>query len=75
MGGVSLILFKVSALCKESGISISRLEKEVGLGNATIWGWETSSPTVEKLRLVADYFRVSIDELIQPDQPSNQDTA
>lgn len=57
-------------LCKERGISIARLERETGLGNATIRGWETSSPTVDKLKLVADYFGVSIDNLVEQDQDS-----
>ena len=60
-----MIFSKISALCKERGISIAKLERETGLGNATIRGWETSSPTVDKLKLVADYFGVSIDNLVE----------
>lgn len=52
------------SLCKAKGISISRLEKETGLGNATIRGWGISSPTVEKLKVVADYLGVTVDYLI-----------
>ena len=40
-------------------------EKETGLGNATIRGWATSSPTIDKIRKVADFFNVSIDELVK----------
>ena len=65
-----MIFSKISVLCKERGISIARLERETGLGNATIRGWETSSPTVDKLKLVADYFGVSIDNLVEQDQDS-----
>ncbi len=43
---------------------ISKLEKEIGLGNATIRTWRTSSPSVDRLKLVADYFNVTMDELI-----------
>ena len=68
-----MIYTRVSALCKERGISIAKLEKETGLGNATVRGWETSSPTVEKLKLVTDYFGVSIDDLLKPEQ--SKDTA
>ena len=60
-----MIFSKISALCKERGISIAKLERETGLGNATIRGGETSSPTVDKLKLVADYFGVSIDNLVE----------
>ena len=39
----------------------------MGFGNATIRGWVTSSPTVEKLKAVADYFGVTVDELLEDD--------
>lgn len=63
-----MLIFKnVLSLCKSRGISIARLERETGLGNATIRGWVTSSPTVEKLKAVADYFGVTVDELLSDD--------
>ena len=59
-----MIYTNVSNLCRSRGISISKLERELGFGNATIRGWASSSPTVEKLKAVADYFGVTVDELI-----------
>lgn len=61
-------------LCKERGISISRLERDLGLGNATIRGWSKSSPRVDNLRLVADYFGVTVDSLTATNKKS-QNTA
>jgi len=59
------VLFeRIKSLCEEKGISISRLEQETGLGNATVRGWRESSPSVEKLKRVADYLGVTIDDLI-----------
>lgn len=63
-----MIYSKINKLYKSRGISISRLEKETGLGNATVRRWKTSSPTVDKLKLVSDYFGISIDELLKPEQ-------
>ena len=60
-----MIFENVVRLCKDSGITISRLEKETGLGNATVRGWEGSMPKVDKLKLVADYFGVKVDELLR----------
>lgn len=60
-----MILEKVEELCKKKGVSISRLEKECGIGNATIKGWEESSPRVDTLKKVADYFNVTIEYLIK----------
>lgn len=59
-----MIYTNVSTLCQSRGISIARLEKELGFGNSTIRGWVNSSPTVEKLKAVADYFGVTVDDLL-----------
>ena len=64
IGGERLLLQNILALCKERKISVAKLEKEIGLGNATIGRWGNSSPTVENVRKVADYFGVSIDGLM-----------
>ena len=47
-----MILINISNLCRERKISIARLERETGLGNATIRGWAESSPTVDNLKRV-----------------------
>ena len=60
-----MIFANIKARCDEKGISISQLEKAVGLGNATIRRWLHSSPTVDKLALVADYFGCSVDDLLR----------
>ena len=59
-----MILENISKLCKERGVSIARLERETGISNGTISRWGTSSPTVENVRKVADYFGTSVDALI-----------
>ncbi len=64
-----MIFANVSRLCRENKISIARLEREIGVGNATIRNWNTSSPTVDKLKLVADYFGVTMDEFLREDDP------
>ncbi|MCI8479120.1 MAG: helix-turn-helix transcriptional regulator [Oscillospiraceae bacterium] len=65
-----MILENISRLCKKNNISIAKLERETGLGNATIRGWKRASPTVDRLKLVADYFGVTLDELLREDEPT-----
>ena len=60
-----MLYANIQQLCKERGISIARLEKETGIGNATIGRWDKSSPTVAKLKSVADFFGVTVDDLIK----------
>lgn len=59
-----MLFDNVLALCKEKGITIARLEREAGLGNATVRGWENSTPNIVTIKKVADYFGVGIDDLL-----------
>ena len=52
-------------MCEVQNISIFSLEKKLGFGNGTISRWDTSSPTVANLKKVADYFGVTMEELLE----------
>lgn len=60
-----MILDNIQELCNLNGITIGQLEKNLGFGFATIRKWDKSNPTIDKLKKVADYFNVSIDELMR----------
>lgn len=45
-------------------MSIFAIERTLKSGNGTIYAWERCSPSVEKLKLVADHFGVTVDELL-----------
>lgn len=51
--------------CAERGISIARLEKECGLGNATIRKWDKSSPKVSSVKKVSDYLEIPLCKLLE----------
>lgn len=70
-----MIFENICILCKENGISIARLEREVGLGNATIRGWEVSVPGVDKLKRVADYFGVTVDYILSDSDVSRSESS
>ena len=59
-----LIFENIKKLCNEHGTSIFALEKTLGIGNGVISRWKESSPRVETLKLVADYFGVTVDDLL-----------
>lgn len=59
-----MIYKNILALCKEKNITISKLEKEIGLGNGTIGRWAKVSPSVENAKKVADFFGVTVDSLM-----------
>ena len=60
-----MILANIRRLCRKKGISINQLEIKLGLGNGTITKWDKSSPKVDNLKIVADYFKVSVDSLLK----------
>ena len=59
-----MILARIRQLCERHGCTLTKLEKECGLANATIRRWETASPSADNLAKVADYFGVSVDFLL-----------
>lgn len=59
-----MLLENITRLCKEKNLSIAKLERETGIGNGTIGRWDESSPKVDTLKKVADFFGVSVDSLL-----------
>lgn len=59
------MFLKISELCKKRGITVTQLEKLLGFGRGTITKWRKSSPTVDKLKMVADYFGVPIEYFLE----------
>lgn len=62
-----MILDNIKRLCRERKTNITNLEKEVGLGFGTVYKWGKVSPSVDNLKLVADYFNVTVDKLLSDD--------
>ena len=56
---------RIKQLCAKKGISVAKLETDLGFGNASIRKWEkSSSPSIDKIVKIAAYFDVSIDYLM-----------
>ena len=61
----SVLYQRIKLLCAEKGISINKLESTLGLGLSSIQKWKTAtSPSVEKIMKIANYFDVSLDYLL-----------
>lgn len=58
------IFENIEKLCTKNHITITQLERELSLGNGTIFRWKTSSPSVNNLQKVANYFKVKIEKLL-----------
>lgn len=63
--GAAELYKNIELRCEERGISIARLERESGLGNATVRGWVKSYPRMDSLAKVANYLKVDINDLVK----------
>ncbi len=64
-----MIFENISGLCKKRGIRIAGLEKAIGLGNGTIRRCVNAYPTVDMLLAVANYFGVTVNDLLSSGAP------
>lgn len=66
-----MLVHNIEALCEEHGLSVTQLEKELGISLGTIRTWKTRSPRLDTLTKVSNHFRVSIDSLVQNQDKSS----
>lgn len=55
---------RIKYLCNERKITFAEVERNVGISNGQIRRWDTSSPKIENVEKVANYFDVSTDYLL-----------
>ncbi|MFT8883010.1 MAG: helix-turn-helix transcriptional regulator [Liquorilactobacillus hordei] len=53
----------IKQLAKERNMSVYELEETLGFGKNTIYQWSHRTPSIERVKKVADYFGVSLDYL------------
>ena len=61
----------VKRLCAANGKKVLELESELGFPRSSISKWNDNIPSVLKVKKVADYFGVAIDELISNKDEGN----
>lgn len=59
-----LLVKTIRELCQSKGIAISQLETDLEFGAGLISRWTKSSPSIDKIVDISDYFNVSIDEIV-----------
>ena len=62
-----MIYENVKRLCEKNKTSIWALEKACGIGNGTIGKWADgdTNPRIGTLKKIADYFGITVDELLK----------
>jgi len=58
---------KVKTLCESEGISIFRLESELEIGNGTIGRWKNknSTPSIQVLKKISEYFKLPLSYFLE----------
>lgn len=55
---------RIKELCKNNGISANKLEKNLGFAAGYISKLDKSTPNAKNIKMIADYFNVSVDYLM-----------
>lgn len=66
----------IRASCKNQGSSITKMEKDLKFANGTVGKWANGKryPPKDKLLLVCDFLRISIEELMGEEQKEKLNT-
>lgn len=51
---------RIRSLCKQHGLAVSRLEKDLGFSNGYISAMREGTMRADRLQKVADYFGVTV---------------
>lgn len=63
-----MIYTKIRDLALKKKVSIRKVERDCDFANGTLSKWNKSIPSVENLKRVANYFGITIDELLDDKQ-------
>ena len=56
---------KIKIFCKKHNISVNELENELGFSRGSICKWGVNTPSVKKVKMLADFFGVAITEFLE----------
>lgn len=61
----------IKALCQVNRKTVLELESELGFARSSISKWNENMPSIVKVKQVADYFGVTIEDLINSKDGDN----
>lgn len=60
-----MLFDNIKSLCERKGISVWRLERDLGFSNRSVSKWNETDPGIRKVQKVADYLGVAIEDLLK----------
>lgn len=67
------IYTNIKKTCKQKGISVTKLEADLGFARSTIYKWDTHQPGIGKLKKVSDYLGVTMEYLLADQKSQVED--
>ena len=58
----------IQKTCKALGLPIMKLEEDLGFARGSIYKWDTNTPSVAKVKAVADRLGTTVDSLLADDE-------
>ena len=58
------LINSIKNICKNNNITVTKLEEELGISQGLISRWAKSDPSLSKIIDIADYFDISLDEVV-----------
>ncbi len=56
----------IKLIAEKKGITIRKIEADLGFARSSIAKYNANNPSVEKIKAIADYLDVKIDDIINP---------
>jgi|GEM_PF-1484778 len=65
---------KIRELREDHHLSVDDLASKLGIAKSVVWGYESGKKqvSVSHLQLLADYFEVTVDFILERNQPTNK---
>ena len=67
-----MLVNTIRALAKDRDMSMNKLEQTLGFASGTINKWDDNIPSVLKVKAVADFFGVTVDQLLAEREPKEE---
>lgn len=64
------IYANIKNACKQKGISVTRLETDLGFARSTIYKWDKHQPGIGKIKKVSDYLGIPMEYLLSDQKES-----
>lgn len=65
------IVERIKEKAAEKGTNMTAIENECGLGHGAIRRWNSNSPSIDKVEIIANFLSVSIEYLITGKEPGD----